>query len=319
MIKTYSKGIFLFFILIVFMFVIGNYYPFLPNNKTLFKSVKNNNAFLVKICLFFGISVNITNSTGLKLIDYAVNLGNPEIVAILIKGGANLNKLPSTSNYPTLSHAISTQNTNVTKLLLEGGSNPNFSDSNKVTHLMFAATLKDTNIVAMLIKAGADIEAKDFNGETAIFYAVKKNNLNMVKFLLKYPVNPYVLNKYGVGIIHIAASMNLYECLNEILKINRNVDFKSSSLRTAVFYAGNLQTLKVLIRHGANLNHKDINRMNPLSTAILAGKPSCVQLLLEKNPDHGFTKKQIKMLYMYSKKKNNEEIVLILKELLDRL
>ncbi|WP_256621165.1 ankyrin repeat domain-containing protein [Rickettsia sp. TH2014] len=84
--------------------------------------------------------------------------------------------------------------TNIVKLLIKHGANVNkrLSDGNRETPLIKATkcfengSIANTEHIKILLKHGADINAKDVNGITALKMAEMQNDQNAINLLRSY-------------------------------------------------------------------------------------------------------------------------------------
>jgi uncharacterized protein len=120
----------------------------------------------------------------------AVMQDREDLVQKLIEKGANPNIADSEGAYP-LSEAVArrTANPQIVKLLLDGGANVNAQEANKGTALIFAASNKQISsqtrqeIVKMLLDKDANKSIKDKTGKTALDWAKQMGNTDVVEIL----------------------------------------------------------------------------------------------------------------------------------------
>ena len=161
-----------------------------------------------------------------------------------------------------LIRAVEAHDTAGVKALLARGANVHTrytaTDHNKAeTILMEAASRGYVDLVTLLVENGAPIEAADDLGMTALSYAIlSANGTESARTLL------------GLGARQQAPV----------------VDSKGTS-RTMLFAAvgmGRLDTTRLLIEHGADVNAPDWDGMTPLMTAARSGRAEIAGLLLDK-------------------------------------
>lgn len=134
-----------------------------------------------------GLDGQIKNQTALYV---AVLQDREDLVRKLLEKGANPNIADSEGAYP-LSEAVARGGANpqIIKLLLDGGANVNAQEANKGTALIFAASNKQISsprrqeIVKMLLAVGADKSIKDKNGKTALDWAKQMGNTDVAEML----------------------------------------------------------------------------------------------------------------------------------------
>ncbi|MBA8758429.1 ankyrin repeat domain-containing protein [Wolbachia pipientis] len=106
----------------------------------------------------------------IKLLHYAVEKGDYDLVNSLIKNDANVN-IQDRNNKTALHYAVSSygdiQNVNkMVMLLVESGAKIDTQDSDGKTALHYAAASNKDEIVRLLLKEGANEEIKDKSGKT---------------------------------------------------------------------------------------------------------------------------------------------------------
>ena len=113
---------------------------------------------------------------------------NPEVIAALIKAGADINNSKNDHGGTVLMFAAAAnKNPEVTAALINAGADINAKANDGTTVLMLAAANNENpEVIAALIKAGSDINAKNNKGETVLMTAEKYNK------------NPEVLYKVGM-------------------------------------------------------------------------------------------------------------------------
>ncbi|QGM48958.1 MPPV-334 ankyrin repeat protein [Magpiepox virus 2] len=107
----------------------------------------------------------------------ASNIGNEEIVKLLIFYGAVVNKICEVSGSTPLHVAVNNGNTKIVKLLLENGANPNSLDKGNSTPLHIAIDKHSdmVELIKLLLEYGADIDIQDNNGITPFTLCFKKD------------------------------------------------------------------------------------------------------------------------------------------------
>ncbi|MEH7087256.1 ankyrin repeat domain-containing protein, partial [Neobacillus drentensis] len=117
--------------------------------------------------------VNTLNPDGLSLLGIAAHFGHPQIVAILIKFGADVNaisrsQVPFIPSNTALHAAIAGERSlEVIRLLLHHQAKTTLYDSNGHTALHTAAFHDDNvEIIQLLLDHGADLHHKTIDGHT---------------------------------------------------------------------------------------------------------------------------------------------------------
>jgi ankyrin repeat protein len=143
-----------------------------------FELVKNGTPQSIQAAIRKGVDVNARkkNDQQTPLMCAAESNQNPEVIAMLLKAGANPNAQDKNAATALMYAAYKNPNPNIITALLEAGADPMAKDNDGWTALMMAAeNNQNPDIVTTLLKAGADLDARDRNGMTALMYAAKKN------------------------------------------------------------------------------------------------------------------------------------------------
>ncbi|OWF53219.1 protein fem-1 homolog CG6966-like [Mizuhopecten yessoensis] len=135
-----------------------------------------------------------------------------------------------------------------------------------------AAISNKLDIAKALIEKGASVHGCSDTKSTAVRAACYSNNVEMVRYLVEHGADVNIPNKNGATCL-----MNAIECkeLCEFLiqsGSNVNAQETGRDRLTALHYAVNYQkldTIKVLLQHGADVNLKTIDGISPVLLAAL--------------------------------------------------
>jgi ankyrin repeat protein len=196
------------------------------------------------------------------------------------------------------------------KRLLETGADIN--EPNEVygnTPLMLACSYPDRlKLVKFLLTHGADPNVRNpVNGETALFSAVS-NSKKYVKLLLKHGADIHIQDNIGLTAFSTAVAVGLEdeEDIDEwegdlptgwglaklLLKKGANVDEATHSGSVEGYTnligasrSGELEAVKFLIKHGANVNARAKNGYTPLCIAKEFRREKIIELLKRHGAD----------------------------------
>lgn len=269
----------------------------------LYQAIKHNNIKAVKFFIENNAHVEIATFDGTTPLVLAIEENKPKIVELLIKEGkANIYGVyaKETEKYPIYC-AVKNKNLNMIKILL----NNNFDLKRESYILSYAMENSDENIVKYLVENGADMYSYEI---TALYQAVLNLNPKLVEYFLDKGAS---IEKAGgtdvYGNILMAASgskfnnnknisavdLKLLESLSQnsakitqmiIDKVDKKLINDSLEGKTPLIIAvGNsyIDTAKILIENGANINAVDIEGWSALSYAVNNGDIEIAKLLLE--------------------------------------
>lgn len=108
-----------------------------------------------------------------KTVYIAVFFNRIDYLKTLVKAGHDVNCHADFNKEPLLSFAVSKNNPEIMQILIDGGADVNSQDLSGVTPLMNAVNQNLADMVKILIEAGASVDIKDCRGFTARDYAEK--------------------------------------------------------------------------------------------------------------------------------------------------
>jgi ankyrin repeat protein len=167
------------------------------------------------------------------------------------------------------------------------------SEFSGMTVLMVASLRGYDEMVEALIKRGANVNLKRYVGDTPLMLAAQSDNVNTVRALLKAGANPNVkeFSPHAGELTPLIQAMNFskqhrVEIAEALIaagaEINPRENFFMSPLMNAV---DDLEMVKLLIAHGADVNQKNFRDATALMGAAAAGPASVVKYLIEKGAD----------------------------------
>ena len=269
----------------------------------LYQAKKHNNIKAVKFFIENNANVEIATFDGTTPLVLAIEENKPKIVELLIKEGkANIYGVyaKETEKYPIYC-AVKNKNLNMIKILL----NNNFDLKRESYILSYAMENSDENIVKYLVENGADMYSYEI---TALYQAVLNLNPKLVEYFLDKGAS---IEKAGgtdvYGNIMMAAAGSKFNNSNDkspvdltlleksaensakitemlIGKADKNIINDSLEGKTPLIIAvGNsyIDTAKILIENGANINAVDFEGWSALSYAVNNGDIEIAKLLLE--------------------------------------
>ena len=180
-------------------------------NPPLAMAAQQGNIAVVRYLLEKGADVDLAGREGLPALHTACHYGHPDVVRVLIAGGANVNLPESPDDVTPLLRAISPMENRehaaaMVEDLVRAGANVNAADSDGNTPLLRAVESGNPEVVSLLLSAGADVHACDSEGDSLLASAVlaagpKRWPLErmtpIVQTLRAAGVDPSIRNKEG--------------------------------------------------------------------------------------------------------------------------
>jgi len=183
--------------------------------------------------------------------------------------------------------AIRGADTAAVAALLLSGADVNMKDRRGgATPLMNAAAFGSIETMRLLIEKGADVNGKSAGNATALMWAA--TNLEKVRLLLDKGADVNAVSELGHTPLILAAMSDRASGIVRLL-LARKADPKPvagadrMSALIAAAKANDLESLRLLVDAGGDVNGADIVGMTPLMYAAANGNLAAVKLLLAKN------------------------------------
>lgn len=339
----------------------------LSKESLLLKCLHRRNHSILELLLQRGANVNHTDNNGKSILELAIEYSFPEFVKTLINHGASLDVRTKISidkyntDYSLLHKAVNVGNIEIIELLLKNGANPNQKsktgihplscrcqndcyyylmhfDSNyafrktlsvldvailcnpkqgdKIVDLLckngaivelqtdyylplHLAVLEATNTskIDKLLEYGANINSLCENfGYTPLAHAVLKEDEKIVSHLLKKGA---IFFKYSINsvlqqlVLHASPKMEKFLALliDSGADINSKNEMGKTALHVAISDFRSKNYLKILTDFGSDVNAQDKEGNTPLHWAIKMGNDVALQVLLEYDADVSVLKK----------------------------
>lgn len=186
---------------------------------------------------------------------------NPEVIAALVKAGADIHAKDGMFGASPLMHAaMDNPRPEIITALLNAGADINGRDNFNATPLIWAARVsRNPQIIDTLLAAGALPKAKDNDDTLAVHYA---------------QANPKLANT------------ETFKKLQELSKIDDPYADMSDRQFLALCKTGNLEAIQKAIQAGANVNARDLKGDTPLiMAATYASDPKIIEVLIKAGAD----------------------------------
>jgi len=235
------------------------------------------------------IDVNAPGADGTPALHWLVRVDDFEDARRLIRAGADASK-PNRYGVTPMQLACANGNAQMIALLLEAGADPNVVDKQGETALMSAARVGSVDSVKTLMDHGATIDARDpaFQ-QTALMVAIRENHPDVVALLVDRGAQVNVQTRtgdtpswilpnsvpgfgHGIGIVRGGLP-------------DRGSRFLIPGAMTPLLYAardGRIESAKVLLAAGAEIEHTDANGITPLLMAITNNHVDMARFLIDR-------------------------------------
>ncbi|XP_057335764.1 ankyrin-1-like isoform X2 [Microplitis mediator] len=272
------------------------------NVEFIHKVVETGQTDIFDELLKLGADPNTFSSSGDALLITACKSQQAEIVKILIKNNASV-RVKDINGCSVLYYAIDNLHTSNYKWRFYNSvSDDSDCEDEKFADDKIKCFSDDWfEITKLLIDKGADIKCRDKSGNTPLQYAILQGCLEVVKLLLQQDSasdDTKTLNDKKQTLLHSAASIKSRSIIKLLLKRKyfENVDIEDIDGKTPLHLAvqsSRLKTVKLLLKHKANVNAVDKKLSTPLLCAIHNPYQSpMIELLLEHKADPNCVNKE---------------------------
>lgn len=242
-----------------------NYYENNEYDLPLVIAIKSRNTEALDLLIKSGADVNKLDAKGCSALMFCAQCGDITYLNYLINSGADID-LQDEYNQTALIHSILHNKTETLTELIKAGADVNKTGYNFDTPLMYAVD-SDIRFTSLLINAKADINAKNlFTGYTPLIRAVRTNRMDVVNQLITSGADIHVKDESGMTALMHAYNNTII--LERLLLFNPLIDEQDNNGDTTLMHAanvGNLKSIMVLINHNADttlVNNKGLTAEN---------------------------------------------------------
>ncbi|BDS10466.1 ankyrin repeat domain-containing protein [Aureispira anguillae] len=258
-----------------------------PNSGALHCAAFNGHKAVVDLLLKSGADCNQKDNQSFYPLHLAASKGQVGICNTLIKAGATLNSITEAGGTP-LHVAAASDHPKVVTALVKAGANLEARDNNGLTVLAAAASLGRVNVVKKLITVGAEVNTNDNGRDTPLIKSLrylyqvrikewsslgsnegKEVKYEVVKGCFRYDNDYDKNNKTKLG--SILSLKEQRACAEQFWGPSEHLE-----------YLNTLDTVKVLIKAGADVNASNDSGQTAMSMACHAGEAKLIQELHKK-------------------------------------
>ena len=243
---------------------------------SLIEAAKRSDKTTLRQILKPGVNVNAAEGDGSTALLWAAYRDDLESADLLIRAGANVNAANDVGVTP-LWAASENGSATMVKKLLAAGANPSAKLASGETVVMTAARAGKTEVVELLAAKGADLNAKAMRGQTALMWAIAQRHPDTVKVLLAHKADVNIRTDVWTQLWQTAPDQDVHPDYQTNIKYGGD---------TAILFAaryGDLESAKLLVAAGANVNDESAYGANTAVLAAHSGNPELLQFLLDKD------------------------------------
>ena len=154
--------------------------------------------------------------------------------------------------------------------------------------LLEAVRAGDTASVHAMLAQGAEVNAAEADGTTALHWASYRNDVATAELLLSAGADVDAANRYGVRPLSLASAAGYARTLAALLNAGADPTLMTAGVPPIMSAArtGNVQAVKVLARHGADVNATEtLRRQTALMWAAADHHPAVARVLVDLGAD----------------------------------
>src|SRR5215467_3860693 len=241
-------------------------------------AAKNGDREALRSLLQKGANVNATEGDGSTALHWASYRDDLDAADLLIRAGAKVNAANDLGATP-LWTACENGSEAMVRRLLAAGANPNAKLLSGETLVMVAARVGNAGVVEQLLAKGADPNARASRGQTALMWAVAQEHPEVVKVLLAHGADVHARSDAWADVMAVPP--------HGYLDYNRAIPHGNDTPLLFAARVGDLDSTKLLVNAGANVNDADAWGISATTLAAHSGFTDLVLFLLDKgaNPN----------------------------------
>lgn len=256
----------------------------------LLAAAKNGHRDVALVLLEQGADIEAPNSVGEPPLHVAINFNHPDLAQILMDKGANVNSRSRAGGTPLVAALGGVLNgrqelLDVVNRLLAAGADVNATPTNGLPPLALAANSGNRDLVEAMLKRGVTNDAKTM----ALDGAIRFGKTAVIETLLKSAADSGVPGPLATqGLLYQAVVSNQIESAKVLLRHGVDVNAHDEPQGTALSYAalkGDLAFVNFLLEQGADPNIVRKGQPSPLVNAADQGRLEIVTALLDRGAD----------------------------------
>ncbi len=253
---------------------------FAAGDSPLIAAVRAGNADVVRSLLQRKVDVNASQGDGATALHWAVHLDDLATTDLLLRAGAKANVADDTGVTPLYLSCMH-RHAAMVERLLAAGADPNIALLNGETPLMMCARAGDPASVKALLLKGAQVNAREqVHDQTALMWAASEKRPDVVKLLLEVGAE---INARSHPYPRTVTGEETQRAGRE--ELNYTVIRGGSTALLFAAREGDVESARLLLAAGANVNDKLPDGTTALIEAAYSGQGAVGVLLLEKGAD----------------------------------
>jgi len=250
-----------------------------------------------------GANVNVAEPDGTTALGWAAYHDDLEIADLLIRAGAKAN-IANDLGVTPLWAASQNGSEAMVRRLLSAGANPNAKLLAGETILMVAARTGNPAVVEQLLSKGAEVNARASRAQTALMWAVAQKHPDVVRLLLAHHADVHARSDAWNYVMAVPP--------HGFPEYNRAIPHGDDTPLLFAARVGDLESAKLLVAAGADVNEADAWGINTVTLAAHSGFDDVVDFLLDKGADPNAAKSGFTALHEAIMRRDEKTVAALL-------
>ncbi len=242
----------------------------------LIEAAKNTDRSAVRALIAKGADVNAVEPDGTTALHWASYRDDVESADAMLRAGAKVNSANDLGATPLWIASLNGSAAMVRRLL-QAGANPNAALLLGETPVMVASRSGSAEVVEQLLAKGANVNARAARGQTALMWAVAQEHPGVVKLLLAGGADVHAKSDVWSQVMAVPP--------HGLLEYNRAIPHGGDTALMFAARVGDLDSAKLLVAAGANVNDADAWGVSATVLAAHSGHTDIVEFLLDRGAD----------------------------------
>ena len=248
-------------------------------------AVMRGNKAAMRLLLERKVDVNAPQVDGTTALHWAVRADDLDAIDLLVRAGANVSARNRAGVMPLELAAINGSAAIIERLIKAGADVNRPLNSSGDTALMMASRSGKAGAVKALLDHGAQINAKETWGDTtALMWAVSEGNHDVVKLLIERGADVNARTKF----VPSATGRGFEGATPVAAKADQAPEQNAGGLLSPLMFAareGDLESARMLVAAGAQVNGVDGDGKDALGLAIFNGSYEVASFLIDQHAD----------------------------------
>jgi uncharacterized protein len=242
----------------------------------LVEAAKNQDREALRALVKKGVDVNAAEADGTTALHWASYRDDVESVDLLIRAGAKVNAANDLGATP-LWNACVNASAPMVRQLLQAGAKPDAALLAGETPLMAASRSGNPDVVEQLLAKGANVNVRAARGQTALMWAVAQKHAGVVKVLLAHRADVHAKSDVWKQMMAVPPHGRA--------EFNRWIPQGGDTALMFAARVGDLESAKLLVAAGANVNDADAWGVSATGMAAHSGFTELVEFFLARGAD----------------------------------